>query len=108
MLQHFFGRAKPATPKIKLFPLGSLQVSEKVLWLDDHGLLDPLPYVQRHHYGDWGDIDEVQRDANDDALRREGVLVSRYSITPRLILVVTTNHHRSITAVHLLEEPSQF
>ena len=52
MLSRLFARREPqARP---LFALGSLRLSEKVHWLASKGLIDPLPYVQRHVRGDWG------------------------------------------------------
>jgi hypothetical protein len=41
-----------------------------VHWLARRGLIDPLSYVQRHVRGDWGEIDEATRQANDVALDR--------------------------------------
>ena len=53
MLSIFQGR-KPQVPP--LFALGTLKLSEKVHWLASKSLIDPLPYVQRHVRGDWGEI----------------------------------------------------
>ncbi|HBO0859768.1 methyltransferase [Pseudomonas aeruginosa] len=100
----FFQRRAPQTQP--LFALGTLQMSDKVRWLASKGLIDPMPYVQRHLCGDWGDVGESGRQANDVALEQEGPLRSRYPITPHLQLDVITDDHHDITVVQLPEEHS--
>lgn len=102
MFSRFFPRHEPQTQP--LFALRSLQLSEKVHWLASKGLVDPLPYVQRHLRGDWGDVDEACHQANDIALEQEGALRSRYRITRHLELVVITSNDRSSILVQLPEE----
>ncbi|EMV8751931.1 methyltransferase [Escherichia coli] len=86
------------------FSVGAIKLSEKVRWLDDHGLLDPIDLVQRHIRGDWGNVGESERRSNEDALSQEGILFSHYIITPRLTVSVTTDEHRDMTLVKLLDE----
>ncbi|VFR27552.1 FIG00957490: hypothetical protein [plant metagenome] len=102
MLQRLFQRRKP--PTRPLFALGSLQLSEKVHWLASKGLIDPLPYVQRHLRGDWGDIDEAGCKANDAALIQDEPVRSIYRITPQLELVVITAEDHASTIIQLPEE----
>lgn len=102
MLSNLFKRRKPQQPP--LFTLGSLQLSEKVHWLASKCLIDPLPYVQRHLRGDWGDLEETARQANDDALEQGAPMTSCYLITPRLILMVITSDDHGKTVVQLIEE----
>lgn len=92
------------SPKTPRFSVGAIKLSEKVRWLDDHGLLDPIDLVQRHVRGDWGNVGESERRSNEDALSQEGILFSRYTITPRLTVAVTTDEHRDLTLVKLLDE----
>ena len=61
--------------KQPLFAPASLQLSEKVHWLARRGLIDPLSYVQRHVRGDWGEIDEATRQANDVALDQDNLMI---------------------------------
>lgn len=106
MFQHLFSKAKPERfPKVHI-AFGALKMSEMVCWLDHRCLLDPMPYVQRHRRGDWGDVDDEQRSSNQDALEHRGILYSLYQVTPRLALVVISNEDRSETIVQLQEEPS--
>ncbi|MEA9578765.1 methyltransferase [Xanthomonas nasturtii] len=105
MLQGLFARQRRASVPSPLFSVCQLQLSEQVHWLDSKGLLDPLPYVQRHLRGDWGEVDEARRRANEGALQAGGVLQSQYRITPRLALLVLTDEARHRTVVRLPEEP---
>ncbi|VFR23784.1 FIG146805: Plasmid related protein [plant metagenome] len=102
MLSQFFPRRQPQS--LPLFAIGSLQLSEKVHWLASKGLIDPLPYVQRHLRGDWGDIDEASRQANDAALRQDEPVRSIYRITPQLELIVITAEDHASTIIQLPEE----
>ncbi|MBN9426765.1 MAG: methyltransferase, partial [Burkholderiales bacterium] len=56
MLSIFQGRRPQVQP---LFAPGTLKLSEKVHWLASKSLIDPLPYVQRHVRGDWGEVEEA-------------------------------------------------
>ena len=95
---------RPAPHKQPLFAPASLQLSEKVHWLARRGLIDPLSYVQRHVRGDWGEIDEATRQANDVALDQDNLMISQYRITPELVLIVKTSEDHQTTVVQLLDE----
>lgn len=95
---------RSAQQKTPLFAPASLQLSEKVHWLARRGLVDPLAYVQRHVRGDWGEADEVTRQSNDVALHQDGLMISRFRITPELLLIIMTNEDHKTTVVHLPEE----
>lgn len=100
-----FNFLKQAAPQSQpLFATGSLQLSDKVHWLASKGLVDPLPYVQRHLRGDWGNVDVAGRQTNADALAQNGPITSRYRITPHLELLVLTGDDRRRTIVKLPEE----
>ena len=104
MLKTLFPKLGKSQPSRPLFTFGTLQLSEKVQWLDGKGLIEPLRYVQRHIRGDWGELSDAERKGNRDALQSQGVLTSRYEITPRLALIIRTNEDRSLTVVQLPEE----
>lgn len=104
MLSRFF--SKRHAQSLPLFAIDSLQLSEKVHWLASKGLIDPLPYVQRHVRGDWGEVDETTRQANTVALDQDSPMISRYRITPHLVLIVVTSEDRKTTLVQLPEEHS--
>lgn len=97
-------RKRPAPLVQPLFALGSLQLSEKVYWLASKSLIDPLPYVQRHLAGDWGDAGEAEQQANAVAFDQGAPIRSRYRITPHLFLLVITSDDHRTTVVQLPEE----
>lgn len=101
MLSIFQGR-KPQVPP--LFAPGTLKLSEKVHWLASKSLIDPLPFVQRHVRGDWGEVSEAERQMNGVALEQGAPMTSRFQITPRLYLVVLTSDDQRTTVVQLPEE----
>lgn len=99
-----FQRQRTTPASIPLFSSGAVTLSARVQWLDSKGLVDPHLFLHRHLRGDWGDLDETERRANDAALQSEGALTSRFQVTPRLSLVVTTNNDHSQTVIKLPEE----
>lgn len=99
-----FPHQRTAPVSIPLFSSGALTLSARVQWLDSTGLVDPHRFLHRHLRGDWGDLDDTERRSNDAALRSEGAVTSRYQVTPRLSLVVTTNADHSQTVIQLPEE----
>ena len=93
MLSRLFARREPqARP---LFALGSLRLSEKVHWLASKGLIDPLPYVQRHVRGDWGDVPSEDAKENDFAVTRRLRLLSSYTIAGERVWIITEADRRS-------------
>ncbi len=101
MLSIFQGRKPQVQP---LFSPGTLKLSEKVHWLASKSLIDPLPYVQRHVRGDWGEASEAECQMNDVALEQGAPMTSRFKITPRLFLLVITSDDQRTTVVQLPEE----
>ena len=101
MLSIFQGRKPQVQP---LFAPGTLKLSEKVHWLASKSLIDPLPFVQRHLRGDWGEVSEAERQMNSVALEQGAPMTSRFQITPRLFLVVITSDDQGTTVVQLPEE----
>lgn len=97
-----FQRRKPQVQP--LFALGTLKLSEKVYWLASKSLIDPLPYVQRHVRGDWGEIDDPERQAKNAALKQGAPMTSLFQITPSLQMLVITDKDQRTTVVKLPEE----
>jgi hypothetical protein len=60
--------------------------------------------LQRHLDGDWGEVSEEDREANDSALENGGRLFSAYRIGNGVKLWVITEADRSATTVLLPEE----
>ncbi|MBN1966231.1 MAG: class I SAM-dependent methyltransferase [Anaerolineae bacterium] len=65
------------------------------------------PLLDRHRSGDWGDLPESLRQANDLALVKGGVVESRFVLDDETALVVSTSHDRARTRVFLESEYEQ-
>ena len=66
--------------------------------------LDVVLALQRHHSGDWGDVDDHDRQVNEDALRNGDRLVSIYKSVRGQKFYVITEWDRSVTTVLLPED----
>jgi len=85
-----------------LFPLGRVCLTAGVAALE----LDPeeiFRLLHRHHCGDWGNLDDEDKAANDLDLREGGRLLSRYDTEAGSFYVIT-EWDRSATTVILREE----
>ncbi|MEI8316233.1 MAG: hypothetical protein WCG79_12390 [Verrucomicrobiota bacterium] len=64
--------------------------------------LDVVLALQRHHSGDWGDVDDHDRQVNEDALRNGDRLVSIYkSVRDQKFYIITDG---DVTTVLLPED----
>ena len=90
----------PATPR---FELGRTVITPGALArLDSESVQASM---RRHHTGDWGNLDEHDRQLNDEALRTgEGRLFSAYTSSAGVRFWVITEADRSATTVLLPEE----
>lgn len=66
--------------------------------------LDVVLALQRHHSGDWGDVDEHDRQMNEDALRNGDRLFSVYKTVRGQKFYIITEWDRSVTTVLLPED----
>jgi len=62
---------------------------------------DILTGIQRHQAGDWGDLEDADRVANDGALDRGGRIVSAYNAANGTRFWIITEADRSVTTVLL-------
>ena len=84
------------------FPLG-----QTVITANANAVLPELDVVlalQRHHSGDWGDVDEHDRQMNEDALRNGDRLFSVYKTVRDQKFYIITEHDRLVTTVLLPED----
>jgi len=65
---------------------------------------DILTGIQRHQAGDWGNLTEDDREANDRALTQGGRILSAYLATNGIKFWLITEADRSITTVLLPED----
>lgn len=88
----------------RLFEIGSLTFSEGVERLMFEGRLDPMPYLERHMRGDWGDVADYQWQGNNAAQQSGGRLDSFYVVTRELRIRIFTAADRSATRIVLPDE----
>lgn len=60
--------------------------------------------LTRHFNGDWGDLDDFDKEQNDIALKGGGRLLSAYEFPPDRKLWIITEADRSVTTMLLPEE----
>jgi len=84
---------------VSVFPLGRIIVHSSLTCLSREDLMIAL---DRHRSGDWGDIGENQRLANERALSKGGSLLSQFDCAKNMKLEIVTNEHRSRTLVKLV------
>lgn len=88
------------TANATLFPLGRLAVTPGAL---EYHAADLLACLARHAQGDWGDLCDAGKAANDRALVEGTRLLSAYN-TPRGRLWIITEADRSVTTALLPDE----
>jgi hypothetical protein len=60
--------------------------------------------MRRHHCGDWGDLTEEDKQANEDALVHGDRILSHYKLTDGRRIYIITEADRSSTCILLPEE----
>lgn len=61
-----------------------------------------LPYLERHQRGDWGNLGNSDKQANEDALKHGGRILSKYLLKDGTPIYVITEADRSYTTVMLV------
>ena len=89
-----------------MFPLGQTVITPAALErLRQRDLESIIPTIlSRHELGDWGDLDDEDRQANDQALKDGSRLLSAYQIHDDLKVWVITEWDRSATTILLPED----
>lgn len=82
------------------FPLGKTVVTPGALALG----IDLVPYMHRHHCGDWGDLDECDKQENEEALEEGFRILSCYRVGGGRRIYIITKADRSSTCILLPEE----
>ena len=91
------------------FALGRLVATPAALSALEKAKTSSLPLVARHAAGDWGDLDDHDKAANDDALLSGARLLSAYTLADQTKVWVITeaagdDGHRASTCVLLPED----
>jgi hypothetical protein len=95
-----------ATPQVLMlrFVLGQVVATPAALEaLEEAGQL-PQEFLHRHLAGDWGELDEHDRRANEEALRYGGRLLSAYSTKKGTRIWIITEADRSATTILLPQD----
>jgi hypothetical protein len=66
--------------------------------------MNPIEYLNRHLFGDWGDLDPDEKRANDKAVELGTRILSAYDLPTGERLLVITEWDRSATAILLPSE----
>ena len=84
------------------FPLGQVVITQNAL--ESLHPVDVAASIARHLVGDWGDLDDEDRQANEDSLKHEGRLFSAYQDSKGTKFWIITEWDRSATTVLLPED----
>jgi len=93
--------AKNVRPVAK-FDLGRLIMTGSIHQLMMIHELNPLYYVGCHLTGNWGEVEQEDKERNEEALLKGGQLISEYNVLdPAVRIRITTEADRSCTTVSL-------
>lgn len=86
------------------FPLGRLMTTPGALDAIQESNQSPVDFLARHAQGDWGDIDDEDKKANEAAIKQQSRVFSAYHTTDGAKLYVITEWNRSLTTILLPED----
>lgn len=89
------GRQRP------LFVLGQLVATPGAIAACAEAQSDPLHYLRRHVSGDWGDLGDDDKAANDSALATGARILSAYTLATDERLWIITEADRAYTTLLL-------
>jgi len=84
------------------FPLGQIVATPNAL--NSVPNQEIMAALQRHIRGDWGNLDEEDRQANENALIQGSRLLSSYLTSLNVKFWIITEHDRSVTTILLPED----
>ena len=82
-----------------LFPLGRLLSTPGALTACEEASVDPRLYLRRHVTGDWGDLGEKDKAANDAAITSGARILSAYTLPTDERLWIITEADRAYTTL---------
>jgi len=86
------------------FPLGQVVATPGALVALQTAGEDALVYLRRHAHGDWGELDEDDRQENEFSLTRQLRLLSAYTLSDGTRIWIITEADRSATTILLPSE----
>lgn len=87
-----------------LFSLGNLVSTPGALAAITRNGQSPLPFLQRHITGDWGDLPQADKQENDVALDIPLRILSAYTLADHTKIWIITEADRSATTILLPDE----
>lgn len=90
--------------EVQLLNYGTLVATPLALDELDRANISGLRLVYRHMSGDWGDLDDHDKEANRNALQHGGRLFSSYVLTTGKKVWIITEADRSATTILCPEE----
>ena len=84
-------------------PLGKVVATPGALKVLTDAGENPLHYLVRHAYGDWGDLNAQDRRENELSLKHGWRILSSYPVGGKTVWVIT-EADRSVTTILLPEE----
>lgn len=94
----------PATTRSALV-VGEIIITPAVGRLIVQGALDPVSYLRRHLAGDWGELTETDRRANENTFLEGGEIFSSYTTSPTRTLWIVSEWDFSVTTLLLPSTP---
>ena len=82
------------------FPLGQTVATPAAMALG----IDLASYLHRHHCGDWGDLGDEDKEANESSLEDGTRILSCYQVGGGRRIYIITERDRSSTCILLPEE----
>jgi hypothetical protein len=86
-----------------LFTLGEIVIRPRAALLLQNLAMNPASLFLRHVTGNWGDVSDDQRRANDEAVREGGRILSAYGQGSMRIYVIT-EADRSATTIRTADD----
>ena len=84
-----------------LFGLGQIVATPGALQACAQAEVNPAEYLNRHVFGDWGDLGDEDKQANDLALEQGSRILSAYNLPTEERLWIITEWDRSATTLLL-------
>ena len=97
-------RPTSRTATSPLFPLGDLVATPGALSLLERYRINPLLLLGRHLQGDWGNVSDDDRAANNDAVTLGNRILSSYTLGEKDKVWIISEHDRSSTCMLLPSE----
>jgi hypothetical protein len=87
-----------------MFSLGQVVATPAALEALARNQQEPLGFISRHAQGDWGDLDEADKQENELSVKQGLRILSAYHLRDATKIWIITEADRSVTTVLLPED----